>query len=236
LDCTGEEDPYKNLLSILANCVIGKSHEWAMQDAQTWVNIVENFNFQKYGSSASDAEFGRKVAEDIDHLSRSLGSPAFEIIESGVHLEQLESEMNFKLGLMDEEHVPLTAIKNRFVEKPSEVLTECRVTMKFEDEIESLKNTILIFESEMNNTKKQAPQLTLEYDVAATKELAKVEATMKKEIRRETCRQADAYNAYMNEISNATLSLGTIDKELAHAVAVQTLLHGARHAMDLIAD
>ncbi len=38
----------------------------------------------------------------------------------------------------------------------------------------------------------------------------------------------------MNEISNATLRLGTIDKELAHAVAVQTLLHGARHAMDLI--
>jgi hypothetical protein len=72
-----EEDPYKNLLSILANCVIGKSHEWAMQHAQTWVNFVKNFNFQKYGSSASGAEFGRKVAEDIDHLSRSLGSPAF---------------------------------------------------------------------------------------------------------------------------------------------------------------
>jgi hypothetical protein len=123
-----EEDPYKNLLSILANCAIGKSHEWAMQHAQTWVNIVENFNFQKYGSSASDAEFGRKVAEDIDHLSRSLGSPAFEIIESGVNLEQLESEMNFKLRLMDEEHVQLTAIKNRFVEKPSEVLTEYRVS------------------------------------------------------------------------------------------------------------
>ncbi len=101
--------------------------------------------------------------------------------------------------------------------------------------MESLKNIILIFESEMNNTKKRAPQLTLEY-VAATKELAKVEATMKKEIRRETCRQADAYNAHMNEISNATLRLGTIDKELAHAIAVQTLLHGARHAMDLIAD
>ncbi len=128
--------------------------------------------------------------------------------------------MYFKLGLlMDEEHVQLTAVKNRFVEKPSELLTEYRITMKLEDEIESLKNTILIFESDMNNIKKQAPQLTLEY-VAAAKELAKVEATMKKEIRRETCRQADAYNAHMNDISNATLRLGTIDKELAHAVAV----------------
>ncbi len=211
--------------------MIGKSDEWTMQRAQTWVNIVENFNFQKYGSSASDAEFGRKVAEDIDHLSRSLGSPAFEIIKPGVNLEQLESEMNFKLGLIDQEHVQLTAIKSqltaiksRFVENPSEVLTEYRITMKFEDEIESLKNTILIFESELNNTKKQSSQLTLEY-VAAVKELAKVEATMKKEIRRETCRQADTYNAHMNEKSNATLRLGTIDKELAHAVAVQTLLH-----------
>jgi hypothetical protein len=43
---SGEEDPYKKLLSVLANCVIGKYHEWAMQHAQTWVNIVENFNVQ----------------------------------------------------------------------------------------------------------------------------------------------------------------------------------------------
>ncbi len=60
---SGEEDPYKNLQSILANCVIEKSYEWAIKHAQTWVNIVEKFNFQKCGSSASDAEFGRKVAE-----------------------------------------------------------------------------------------------------------------------------------------------------------------------------
>jgi hypothetical protein len=30
---SGEEDPYKNLQSILANCVIEKSYEWAIKHA-----------------------------------------------------------------------------------------------------------------------------------------------------------------------------------------------------------